>query len=304
MPRYTDLALGAGAVLAVGLGLLALQPPSLPSGEGDDRVRVTPAPTSATASPSATASASTAPSATGAAGRPEAWVVGAGDGLVVRAPRAECDGDAPVTLTVISAGRATTREVEGLHAVGGISVSDQRTARIVGVDGSCERVGFGTTDGGRSWRALEAVPAVWSLVPGSRDQIHAPSGQVDVPCEPRAVTGLDDEVARLACTDGRLLGTVTGGEEWSILGNNDEVRTVAFASATTALALVDRADCDGISVDRSTDGGTDFEAAYCVEGRGPWGLVTNGDEVVVVGDDVVARSTDDGETWKASVFGS
>lgn len=232
-------------------------------------------------------------------------MVGAGDGLVVRAPQGDCEGEGPVTLTVIGAGgRASAREVEGLRAVGGIDVTDASTARIVGVDDACERVGFGTTDGGRSWRALGAVPAFWSLVPGSRDEIHAPSGQVAVPCEPLAVTGLDEEVARLACADGRLLGTVTGGDEWSILGNNDDVRTVAFASATTALALVEHADCAGISVDRSTDGGTDFETAYCVEGTGPWGLVTNGDTAVVVGDDVVARSTDDGETWRATAVGS
>lgn len=296
MPRYTDIALGAGAVLAVGLGLLALQPEQLPSDEeGRSATRTTAPP-----SPSkATASASVEPTeAPPSADLPTAWVVGVGDGIVVRAARGDCDAATPATLTVVAAGgEAVSRDVEGLASVGGIEVTDGASVRLVGVDAECERVGFGTTDAGRSWQRLDTVPAVWSVVPGSDDEIHAPSGQVEVPCEPLSVTGLDAKVARLACTDGRIMGTVSGGDEWSILGNNDEVQAVGFVSATTAVALVEHDDCEGISVDRSTDGGTDFEASYCVEGAGPWGLVTRGDSVAVVGRDVLARSDDDGDSW-------
>lgn len=301
MPRYTDIALGAGAVLAVGLGLLALQPDRLETedGPGADTVRTT-ATATATASPSDEPTKSPAPDKTSeaAAPLPAAWAVGAGDGLVVRAPQGDCTSAGPVTITSVGArGKATAASVERLAAVGGIEVQDDLNARLVGVDDGCERVGFGTSDGGKTWKALETVPAIWSVVPGSTTEVHAPSGQVEVPCEPLSVTGLDANVARLACTGGQIMGTVSGGDDWAILGNNDDVLAVGFVSATTAMALVEHEDCAGVSVDRSTDGGTDFEPSYCVEGTGPWGLVTGGDTVVVVGKDVVARSDDDGETW-------
>lgn len=293
MPRYTDIALGAGAVLAVGLGLIALQPDQLPSGGAEGGAVRT------NASESPTASASPTETRTRASDeRPTAWLVGAGDDLVIRAARTDCTAAAPASLTTVDAGGGTvTRQVEGLAAVGGIEVTDDRTAQVVGVDAECERVGFGTTDAGRTWVALDEVPSIWSVLPGDSDRIQAPSGLVDVPCEPLTLTGLDAQVARLACADGRILGTVSGGEEWSILGNNGDVLAVGFVSATTALALVERDDCDGVSVDRSADAGTDFEEAYCVEGSGPWGLVARGETVAVTGDDTLARSSDAGETW-------
>lgn len=300
MPRYTDIALGAGAVLAVGLGLLALQPDRL---ETEDGPRADPVRTTATASPSAKPSKSAKPSRTSEASAPlpAAWAVGAGGQLVVRAPQGDCESVGPVTITSVARGeKAVVAKVGGLAAVGGIEVQDDLNARLVGVDDACERVGFGTSDGGKTWKSLETVPAIWSVVPGSTTEVHAPSGQVEVPCEPLSVTGLDANVARLACTGGQIMGTVSGGDDWAILGNNDDTLAVGFVSATTAMALVEHDDCEGVSVDRSTDGGTEFEPSYCVEGRGPWGLVTAGDTVVVVGNDVVARSDDDGGTWDAT----
>lgn len=297
MPRYTDIALGAGAVLAVGLGLLALQPDRLETGDGSGAAPVR---TTATAPPSEkpTKSAEASRTSEAAAPLPAAWAVGAGDGLVVRAPQGDCASAGAVTITSVAAGgKGVATKVEGLAAVGGVEVQDDRNARLVGVDDACERVGFGTSDGGKTWEALDTVPAIWSVVPGSTTEVHAPSGQVEVPCEPLSVTGLDANVARLACTGGQIMGTVSGGDDWAILGNNDDVLAVGFVSATTAMALVEHEDCAGVSVDRSTDGGTDFEPSYCVEGSGPWGLVTGGDTVVVVGKDVLARSDDDGDTW-------
>lgn len=307
VPRYTDLALAAGAVVVVGLGAMALRPQEVPAGAPQRTVHTaTPSATAsakphakqsgAYASASATRSGSAAADASGATAT--SWVVGAGDGLVVYAPRRDCDDSGPAEVTAATLrGTTSTSTVKGLVSVGGIKVHDASRAVLVGADADCKRVAFGTKDGGRSWFALTHDPAIWSLVPGLDDGVHAPSGEVGVPCEPRSVTGLDDRVARLACTDGRLLGTVTGGEDWSILGNNRDVEAVGFVSATTALALADEAGCKGVQVERSTDGGTAFKAAYCVEGEGPWGLFTDADTAVVVGADRVARSTDDGATW-------
>jgi hypothetical protein len=317
VPRYTDIALGAGAVLAVGLGLLALQPDSLPKPEESARSITTKLPdplkTKASTTPSATGSARPSGSAATSdkpSGEPsgttaDAWVVGAGYGLAVRTEQRGCDAEGPTSITVIgSAGGSITRAVDGLRAVGGIDVQSAEKAELVGVDEACERIGFATTDGGRSWSKLDAVPTMWSLVPGDKAAVHAPTGQVDVPCEPASLTGLDDKVARLACTDGRLLGTVSGGDDWSILGNNSDMSVVGFVSATSALALAAESGCDGISVQRSTDGGTHFSSAYCVEGAGPWGLYTDSDTAVVVGSDTVARSADGGQKWDVTAIRS
>ncbi|MDO7866778.1 hypothetical protein [Nocardioides jiangxiensis] len=304
MPRYTDLALGAGAVLAVGLGLIALKPDSLPTSgeEAGSVITDTPSSLATKAAPTSSASASASASSRGSA-KPDAssgsaWVVGAGYGLAVRSEQRGCDADGPASITVIgSAGGTITREVDGLRAVGGIDVESAQQAQLVGVDTDCKRVGYATDDAGRTWTKLGEVPTIWSLVPDDTTEVHAPSGQVDVPCAPRSITGLDDKVARLACTDGRLLGTVNAGDDWSILGNNGDVEAVGFVSATTALALTGSDACDGVEVQRSTDGGTDFASAYCVEGHGPWGVYTDSDTAVVVGGDVVARSADGGEKW-------
>lgn len=312
MPRYTDLALGAGAVLVVGLGLLALKPDGLPTApEGADASYSAPSgPLRSTASPSATPTPGPSGSASAqdrvaGAGGASSWVVGAGADVVVFAPKGDCGAAGPAQITVVRGAAApSTYAVKGLAAVGGIDVRDQDTAVVLGVDADCKRVGFATKDGGRTWRALAKEPAIWSLVPGAKAEVHAPTGQVQVPCQPLAVTGLDARVARLACTDGRLLGTVSGGKEWSILGNNHEVQAVGFVSATTALALVDDPACKGVQVERSTDGGTAFKAAYCVAGAGPWGLFTNAETAVVVGSDAIARSADDGATWSAVPLGS
>jgi hypothetical protein len=248
--------------------------------------------------PSATATPEDKPAASTGA---KAWVVGAADGLVLRAPQRACDAEGPVTIAAVGPrGGLLEKEVDGLRAIGGFRVDDADNAVLVGVDGDCERVGFGTSDAGKTWKRLSDVPAIWSLVPGDDGEVHAPSGQVEVPCEPLSVTGLDDNVARLACTDGRVLGTVNGGDDWSILGNNDDMLGVGFVSATTAVGIVESDDCDGIEVVRSTDGGTDFASAYCVEGAGPWGLVAWRGHAVVAGADVVARSDDDGDTWEST----
>lgn len=308
MPRITDLALGAGAVLAIGLGILVVKPDPAPPGAGGPLV-VPSVSTSATASASpsahpsgkATGSASATP-AGDAGSQSTALVVGASaeGGPVMVAERRDCTSNGTAKVAVIDTkGSVLTSDLKGLAAVGGIAVTGHDTASLVGVDTDCKAVGYGTTDAGRTWKALGALPAIWSLIPGTMDQVHAPSGQVDVPCEPGAITGIDDHVARLACTDGRLLGTVSGGDDWSILGNNHDVQAVGFVSATTALALVPDAGCEGVQVERSTDGGTHFQRAHCVEGHGPWGLFTNNDTAVVVGGDTVARSGDDGATWSA-----
>ncbi|HSX68649.1 hypothetical protein [Nocardioides sp.] len=298
MPRYQDLALGAGAVLVVGLGLVALKPDTLPSpteGADDALSSTLPSPLRPRASSTPTPSASA--TREGAGAKTGSWVVGAGSDLVFFAPRRGCDGAGSVEVRVARGGASSTYAVKGLTAVGGIEVEAGDTAVLVGVDAACKGVGFRTTDAGKTWKELGRLPEIWSLVPGADRQVHAPGGAVEVPCEPLAVTGLDDRVARLACTDGRLLGTVSGGDDWSILGNNRNVKAVGFVAATTALALVEDPSCAGIRVERSTDGGTGFKPAYCVEGDGPWGLFTDADRAVVVGGDSVARSTDDGATW-------
>lgn len=298
MLRVTDIALGAGAALAVVLGFVALRPDAVPTTDPE------PVRTTATATASASPKQTATPKPTRVpTSKPEsvdapAWVVGASKDLVVRAPQRTCTAKGPTSITVIGGnGEAVDREVAGLRAVGGFHVTGPRSIVLVGVDGACERVGYGTEDRGRTWKALDKVPSIWSVVPGDTSELHAPSGQVKVPCAPSSVTGLDDSVARLSCTDGRLLGTITGGADWSILGNNPGLKTVGFVSSGSALAFVDAAECEGVQVAASSNGGTRFTPSYCAEGVGPWGLVTGAGTAVVTGLDMVFRSTDGGKTW-------
>jgi photosystem II stability/assembly factor-like uncharacterized protein len=304
------MGLGLLAVLAVVMSIVALKAASGdPTKPGDTTgVEATPTPTrSSKPTPTVTDEPSEEPSdepsetSTVEPLEPDEWFASLRFGTLVRAPVQDCVAGAAALTVSTSADAGSTfvdAEVEDLASVSGINIISPKEATILGADFECETAMFATTDGGKSWKQRYAAPRFWSLLPGVADQIQTPEGKVDVPCVPRAVSGLDANVARLWCEDGELMGTATGGNSWIVLGRVPDGNSMAFPTVASGYVLAERDDCTGTAVLTTEDAGAHWEQVHCSTIDGPWGLAAEGRQVVVTGGAVADASPDAGRTWR------
>jgi photosystem II stability/assembly factor-like uncharacterized protein len=294
--RLEDVGLALLALLTVVLVGVALWHESTVDSTSAPRDLATAGPTS-----TATSQPSEAPPE---AELPDAWLVGlGGDSLLVRAPRVDCTVGADDVVLVSQADRGeapVVTEVPGLLSVSGISVGDPGEARVVGSDADCAEVAFATTDGGSTWSRDPAATRSWSVLPGEERRLASPAGTVDVPCTPATVSGIDAEVARVWCEDGRILGTSSGGDAWKATGRRADAQAVLFLSPGTGFALVEQPSCDGVAILGTTDGGKTWPDTTCSSLAGPWGLAGAGSSLVLAGGDAVDVSADSGRTWTRS----
>lgn len=301
LDRLQDAALAVLGVLAVAMIALAVRHEYAAAPSASAPLPVPPVPTGTAGEPSDEPTTGSSEEPAEEPGPPPAWRVGyREDGLLVRAPDVECDEDAaPVSVVTVAPGASVPAvvEVEGLVAVSGIAVDGAESASLVGSGPDCSAVGFTTSDGGATWVAADSPPAIWSLLPGEGRQVSTPAGAVDVPCKPEAVVGTDSQVARLACADGRLLGTSSTGEEWVPIGRVPDIEALVFVNPGDGFALAERESCDGVAVLATEDGGTSWDEVRCSPVEGPWGLAADGTSVMVLGADQVDASSDAGATW-------
>jgi photosystem II stability/assembly factor-like uncharacterized protein len=308
--RLANMGLGLLAVLAVVMSVVALKAASGEPSERGDAVGVESTPTGS-ASPSPTRAATDEPSEepSGEASEtstaepllPDEWFAALRFGTLVRAPAQDCVPGAPALTVSTSEDKGTTfvdTEVEDLAAVSGINIVSPDEATILGADFECETAMFATTDGGKTWKQRYTSPRFWSLLPGTEDQLQSPEGKVDVPCVPRAVSGLDSNVARLWCEDGQLMGTATGGNSWIVLGRVPEGHSLAFPTVASGYVLAETDDCTGTAVLTTEDAGAHWEQVHCSTIDGPWGLAAEGRLVVITGGAVADASPDAGRTWR------
>lgn len=226
----------------------------------------------------------------------------ASDGLVAWAAAAPCptDGEdpAPLFLATDSGRTAQKITVDGMTAVRGITVADESTATVVGADASCELAQWRTTDAGESWEQVEVDS--WALpaeLPEGADgaSVHAPGGEVTTPCAPQRVFPFADQIARVQCRNGRLLGTWGSGVQWNQAGRPQFANAIAYESPALGLAAVDNRNCD-VGMRRTTDGGTSWNLPFCVIEEvelsgGDWGVAADGSTMVVLPDGA------DGPRW-------
>lgn len=289
-----EILLAVLAVIAVVLAIFAMRPEAPPevetTGAGAPSRDVTETSDPAQADPTGQPEAA----------RPEALVGGLdASAVLVRASGGDCaTTEGPLVLASTAPGAETvTAEVEEAVVATGLLVIDDESTRAISADADCAPLGLSTSDGGATWEVSDELPRFWSVLPGGEDVVQSPDGEVDVPCTPARASGIDAAVARVWCTDGKLLGTNTAGEAWATLGRTSSATDVAFTSAETGYALVERDECAGISIDRSTDGGTSWSTVHCVEGEGPWALAATRGRVAVVGVEE-SWSSVDGEEWE------
>lgn len=225
-------------------------------------------------------------------------------GLLVRAPVRGCgprtgEGERePLEVAVSDDGGRSfdVVPVGGLATVTGVFVGGSARARLFGADEACASLTYETTDGGRTWRLLREPPAFWAVVPRARE-VSTPRGVVGVPCRPRRASGVDAEVARVWCADGKILGTSSAGAEWVTLGRVKGAESVVFTAPETGYALVAGRECDGLGVTVTNDGGSTWRGEHCSPVEPPATLAAADDTVMVVGGDAVEVSADGGRSW-------
>lgn len=303
MNRLANMGLGLLAVLAVVMSIVALRAASGEPEEPGDTTGVESTPTASSGTHIETEQPSEDPSATTtpAPVLPEEWFAALRAGTLVRTPVQDCVAGTPSLTVSTSADAGTTfvdTEVTGLAAVSGINIISPDEVAVLGADSQCETALFATTDGGKTWKQREASPRFWSLLPGVDDQVQSPEAKVDVPCVPRAVSGLDNNVARLWCDDGELMGTATGGNSWVVLGRVPDGHSMAFPTVASGYVLTESDDCTGTAVMTTEDAGAHWEQVHCSTIDGPWGLAAEGRQVVITGGAVADASPDAGRTWR------
>jgi hypothetical protein len=303
--RLANVGLGLLALLAVVMVVVALQKSAADPTDRSDVVGVEPTPTRTTThTPGASASEEPTeePSETSTVEPllPEAWFTSLRHGTLVRAPVQECvpGADALTVSTSTDEGRSfTDAEVADLAAVTGINVVSSDEATIVGADFECKVATFETVNGGKSWKQRYASPKFWTLLPGVDDQIQSPGGRVDVPCQPKAVSGIDGNVSRLWCEDGQLMGTASAGESWIVLGRVPDGFAMVFPTLASGYVLGEADNCTGTTVMTTENAGASWDKVHCSTIEGPWGLAAEGRTVVIAGGDAADASLDAGRTW-------
>lgn len=306
MNRLANVGLGLLAVLAVVMSIVALRAASADPSGPRDAVGVETTTPRATVSEVPSEEPSDEPSEDPSATEttepilPDAWISSLRHGLLVRAPVQECvPGVPPVSVGTSTDGGSTfaATEVADLAVVTGINIVSREEATLVGADLACEVATFTTSNGGESWKQRSTAPKFWTLLPGVQDQIQSPTGRVDVPCLPRAVSGIDGNVARLWCDDGELMGTATAGDSWIVLGRVPDGFAMVFPTLASGYVLTESDDCTGTAVQTTEDAGAHWEQVHCSTVDGPWGLAADGRTVVVAGSNTADASPDAGRTW-------
>jgi photosystem II stability/assembly factor-like uncharacterized protein len=234
-------------------------------------------------------------------------------------------------LVDIGAGRAMSRAVVGACGKGGgavelspdggrtfsraslpgadvilrVASTDADDAYVVATDEECADVTtYVTTNGGADWDPVDGSEGSWHRLAKAGDQIHAPSGTVNVPCAGsttvRGFSTLSTYQAYALCTDGMVLATDDGGESWSERGELEGATDLDFVSEGRGLAVVmGRRSCAGIAVLATGDGGESWESRACVETSelGMPDISADGDRAYIGLGKRVWYSADRGATW-------
>lgn len=170
----------------------------------------------------------------------------------------------------------------------------------------CAEIWFRSSPGSTlQWGAEQSPVGVFFL----RQQEGAPAtvgtltGEGPSPCagETIALTALDQE-ATVACGTGEIFTNVGPGNNWVPLGALDQIRALAYGGPNLLYAATSTAECNGLALWQSTDGGATWQQNGCAELADSYSAVAlsaNGNDLVVVDTNRVPyRSSDAGRTFR------
>ncbi|MGH3424979.1 MAG: WD40/YVTN/BNR-like repeat-containing protein, partial [Nocardioidaceae bacterium] len=220
------------------------------------------------------------------------------DGTAVRGVRGTCEehNDASVEIST-DTGESFDDVTPGLTSVLHVEAVSDSEVWVVGTDSDCEPRRFETDDLGRTWDESSADGS-WYLDADDASKVHGTKGKADPGCTPVSVIVVDSEVARAGCDDGTVRGTDDGGKEWVTLGSlPDDLGALTYDGPSNAYGLAPTDGCTG-QVFESSDGGSEWDEAGCIDGDDLQAIAANEDAVIAQVDGKVFRSTDDGQTWE------
>jgi len=294
--RRPLLLLGVVAFIVVDVVLIALAVRHVDGGAAADR------PGPARPSPDRSVSESPPSEAVEAEvrrGRPLLMAAGAGE-VVLRAQPGSCDGEA-ARLSVSRDGGASFEDREiAAQVLLRLDVTSLSDMWVAGLNADCEPTFYRSGDGGRSWEATAGTQGAWHLLPDGSDALHAPDGEVELPCTPVALSSVSFEFAAAGCDAGDIVTTSDRGESWQPRGTVPGVVDLAFVGPQRGWAVSVATDCAAV-VSGTSDGGRSWTEQACVSsdaGRARAMARTDGGDLLVQVADRVYRSDDDGQTWQ------
>jgi hypothetical protein len=194
--------------------------------------------------------------------------------------------------------------LESAEVVLRLAVTDADKAKVVVADAKCTTVTtFATENGGGTW--FEDDPMTWNKAAAVGAKVHAPEGDVDVPCGDGAsvlsLSTLGEQQAYALCSDGTVARSDDGGGSWDKQGTAKDAADLDFVDAENGLAVVTGgSSCAGIAVLKTTDSGKEWAEHGCIEtdAKEMADISADGERAYVAAGKAVWFSDDGGETWK------
>ncbi len=175
---------------------------------------------------------------------------------------------------------------------------DDENFWVVGTNGQCTPGRYVTQDGGDTWQRSDGAASLWYM---ARDRsvprvVHAPGRLTDTPCDPVSLSAVGNEVLRILCTNGDLIGTDDQGDSWVSLGSLPGAAAVRFTSLSEGYAVASQPTCSA-AVLATIDGGLTWDQVTCLGGGQPRAVAAAGDIVAAQVDNSLRVSLGGGP-WK------
>jgi hypothetical protein len=291
--------------LIVDIALVVLALNSAHPGTPRDTLRPIPTFTAQAPSPSPAQSATTSARAV-----PSTRVLAAFDGTTAwRATTGACPAT-PASPELTTDSGATWKKTDAtgptkVTAIQRIFVGGKDLAMMVGLNqADCTPALIKTFVAGRSYAAYpKELAGTWFVNPADRSSVHSPAGVFASPCSVIALAPRDAKTAAVLCDDHTVHMTTDAAATWLI--RVDAPGAVALAASDTGYfaAALDQVGCAGVQVTGVNTNATSNPGCYPIDAAADSlaakvAVSAAGGTLWLWAGDSVARSTDNGATWR------
>lgn len=218
------------------------------------------------------------------------------DETVVFAIRGSCKDTAPAAVRISTdLGKKFVERQSPVVQVLALDVESHDEVVLTGADINCTVGTFRSVDQGRTWIRSLTVEG-WHIDGSGVREVTSPSRTNKPGCDVVSISATDDSLARVACTNGKILGTGNGGKSWSKLGRLDDLRAAIFPAPGNGMALASFQGCAAQGF-TTRDGGRTWSEAGCIAGEKAQAIAYNGTTLIAAVSNEIYVSTNKGSTW-------